>query len=213
MSRLDTDGSRTVDLKEFCDYFFKLGVNNIISERVFKAIDKNGDGDVTTFEFFQFRAQFTAEQLRTLLPEFCPQSSKTQEATKKKEQPLKQGPEERKRQDDKERLRKEENKLTLEKLRQKTFKELKDLCIENNIPSHGTRVQLLNKLETKLFPKSASTNNENNKANKSMAETKQNNYQPSVVVVANKEDKHVGTESLVEAMLRAKVPNEKKNSN
>ena len=68
LSKLDKDGNNAVDKEEFTDHFHKLGVNQIVMDRVFDAIDKNGDGDITTFEFFQWRATFTVEKMRDLLP-------------------------------------------------------------------------------------------------------------------------------------------------
>jgi len=217
MSRLDVSGNRTINIKEFSEYFFKSGVNNIISQRIFKTLDKNGNGTITAFDFLQFRAPLTAEKLRDLLPEFCPKPFsvlRAEEEAKKKEEQLKQEAEqrrikeeeeERQRQEEEKRRKEEESRMTLQKLQAKTFKELKDLCVENNIPPHGTRAQLLNKLEAKLFPPS------NDKSKNKSAETSAgNNYQPSVVVVGgdnlkkeddetdnkNKEDKKIENTSL-----------------
>lgn len=67
---LDEDGNNKIELVEFRHYFANLEkeVPEELVDKVFHDIDKDGDGHITTFEYFKWRDGFKAQKLNQYLP-------------------------------------------------------------------------------------------------------------------------------------------------
>jgi len=60
---MDTNGSGLVSLKEYCSFFYILGMSEELAEQSFAALDTNGDSVISRGEFIQATAEYFFEEL------------------------------------------------------------------------------------------------------------------------------------------------------